>query len=274
MKKRVPALVLALLAAAACARQPDSAEFTRRVAERVKQAHGDADVAVVGPLQISVTPRNGRKTALDLAGVWKSCGERLGCGAPLEQYLASVVAASLVVEAPAKPEYLRPVLTMRPNLPPPGQSLSRAFVGDLVITYALDSGNATRPVTPADLQSLGLDEAGVHAAAIANLEAARPGIPHEPAEDSSPVWLVRTGNAYAASLLLLHDRWAALKPELKGELVVAAPHQNTLLVTGSGEGKEALERLKALAADHLDGAGGLTPLLLEWTPTGWVPFPR
>jgi len=273
MRNSSRGLILTLLAVAgACSRQPASAAFTQKVAERLKAASHGAEVAVVGPLQVAITPKNGKKTSLDLTSLWKGCGEKVECGEPVEQYVRSVVPASLAVEVPAKLEYLRPILKTRENLPPAGQAVFQPFVGELVVAYVFDSGDSKRPVAPGDLQALGLDAAQLHAAALANLEAARPDIPHEPSEASPRVITVRTGDAYAASLLLFHKRWEGLKAEVEGDLIVMAPKQDILLFTGSGEDKATRGQLKSLAADHLDGAGSLSMAILKWTPAGWVPF--
>jgi hypothetical protein len=272
MGNRSSRLLLALLAAAvACSRQSSGA-FTQSVAESLKAASRDAEVAVVGPLQVAVTPKNGKRTSLDLTELWKSCGGKPDCGEPVERYVRSVVAGTLVVEAPAKREYLRPLIRVRSNLSPAeAAAVSEPLVGDLVIVYVLDSGDARRPVAPADLQALGLDKAGLRAAAVANLEAAAPDIPHEPS-DAPRVFVVRTADGYAASRLLLHKRWEALKAEVAGDLLVVVPHQRVMFFTGSGEDKATRDRMKALAADRMDGADGLSPTVLKWTPEGWVPF--
>ena len=264
---------LALLAAlGGCSRAPDSDAFTRKLAERIKQKSPDAEVAVVGPLQVAVTPRNGRRTSLDLSGLWKSCGQKLDCGAPLEQFLASVVSPSLVVEAPVKKEYLRPLLKTTENLTPAEQRLSRPFLAGLAVCYALDAGNARRSVGPGDLQALGLDAAGVEAAALANLGTAP--VLHELADGSERVLVVRTGDPYAASALLQPERWQELKGEVKGELIVAAPNQEVLLATGFGEGKPGLDELRRRASGFVEGPGVLTTELLQWSPAGFKLLPR
>lgn len=272
MRNRSSKLLAALLAAAVACSRPPSAVFTQNVAERMKAVVKDAEVTVVAPLQIAVTPKNGKRTTLDLTDLWKSCGAKAECAGPVDGYVRSVVAGSLVVEAPAKREYLRPLIRLASNVPPSEASaVSEPLVGELVIVYVFDSGDARRPVAPGDLQALGLDKAGIRAAAVANLEAAAPGIRYEPS-DAERVFVVTTGDGYAASHLLLHKRWEVLKAEVEGDLIVVAPHQRVVVFTGSGEAKATRDRMRALAQDHLDGADGLSPAVLKWTPEGWVPF--
>lgn len=272
MRSKSLRVALVVLAAFGCSRQSGRDAFTRSVAGRLRAALPGAAVAVAGPLQVAITPRNGKQTSLDLTSLWKDCGERVECGEPVEQYVRSVVPASLAVEVPAKREYLRPVLRTKENLPAAGQLVSRPFVGELVVAYVFDSGDSKRAVAPGDLEALGLDEAGVHAAALANLEAARQEIPHAPSESAPRIQVVATGDAYAASLLLLPQRWEALRSEVQGDLIVVAPHQGFVFLTGSGEDKATRGQLKALAVDRLDGAGALSLAPLKWTPAGWVPF--
>jgi hypothetical protein len=257
--------------AVACSRQP-SAVFTQNVAERMKAVAKDAEVVVVAPLQIAVTPKNGKRTIVDLADLWKGCGEKADCGEPVDRYLRSLAAATLVVEAPVKREYLRPVIRNVLNVPASeAAAVSEPFVGDLVIVYVLDAGGTRRPLAPADLAALGLDKAGLRAAAAANLEAAGPGIPYEPT-DTPRVFVVSPPDGYAASRLLLHARWEALKGEVTGELIVIAAHAHYVFFTGSGEDQETRAGMKSHATDRLDGSDGLSLAVLRWTPEGWVPF--
>ena len=169
-------------------------------------------------------------------------------------------------------EYLRPILKTRENLPPAGQAVFQPFVGELVVAYVFDSGDSKRPVAPGDLQALGLDAAQLHAAALANLEAFAKEIPHEPSSPESRVFVVRTGDEYAASRLLLLQLWAPLKSEVEGDLIAVAPNQELVVFTGSGADKATRGELKAFVADHLDSSRPLSPAMLKWTPAGWVPF--
>jgi hypothetical protein len=266
-----PTLLLLLAGTAACSR-PQAAAFTQSVAERLEAASKGSEVTVVAPLQIAITPRHGKRTALDLTDLWKTCG-KLDCGVPVDNYVRGVLAGSLVFEAPAKREYLRPLIRTRSNLPPEeARAVSEPLVGELVIVYVLDSGDARRPVMPADLAALGLEKPSLRAAAVANLAAAGAPIPHEASEPAPHVFVVTTGDDYAASRLLLLGGWEALKPEVEGDLLAIAPNQRSLFFTGSGEDKVTRGWLKSLASDHLDGAGSLSPEILKWTPQGWVPF--
>jgi hypothetical protein len=265
-------LLVLLIGVIGCSR-PQSAAFTQRVAERLKAASKGAEVTVVAPLQVAITPHHGKRTALDLTDLWKACAGNLDCGAPVETFVGGVLAGALVVEAPAKREYLRPLIRTRSNLPASeAGALSDPLVGELVIVYVLDSGDARRPVMPGDLQALGLEKSGLRVAATANLAAGALAIPHEPSDPAPRVFVVTTGDDYAASRLLLLEGWGALKPEVEGDLLAIAAHQRTVFFTGGGEDKATLKWFKSLASDHLDGAGGLSPDILKWTPQGWVPF--
>ena len=156
---------------------------------------------------------------------------------------------------------------------PPAEekAVSEPLVGELVIVYIFDSGNARRPVTPADLPALGLDKAGLRAAAVANLEGAEKEIPREETE-TPRVFRISPPDGYAASRLLLGKGWEALKAEVEGDLIAIAPHEHYVFYTGSGEVKATRDRMRALATDRMDGSDGLSLAVLKWTPQGWVPF--
>jgi hypothetical protein len=270
MTKRNRSWTLLLLLGAACSSDTAKAAFTRRVAERVKTTAAGAEVVVVAPLQITVTPAGGKTTTLDLTSLWQSCGEKVDCGAPVDQYAGSVVGPSLVVEAPVKREYLRPSLGVRSNLRPV-DSVFQPFVKDLVSTCVLDSPQANRALVSGDLAALGLDAAQAHAAALANLEAAFPAISAEAVSDAPGVFVLTMKDA--AGALLLVSRFEPLKAQVKGELIALPVHRDFVYFTGSEEGKVARDKARSLASDHIDGARALGPEWIKWTPAGWVSFP-
>ena len=61
------------------------------------------------------------------------------------------------------------------------------------------------------------------------------------------VSIVSAGEDYTPSLLLLDDLWTGDQIKVKGEIVVAVPARDVILVTGSHSGK--ITNFRAFAAD-------------------------
>jgi uncharacterized protein YtpQ (UPF0354 family) len=84
--------------------------------------------------------------------------------------------------------------------------------------------------------------------------------------------MVTAGGTYEASLLLFDSIWSSDNFNVDGELVVAIPSRDLLLVTGSRD-KEGLEQLRKLAVKTVEEASyRLTPELFVRKEGGWLPF--
>ena len=66
-----------------------------------------------------------------------------------------------------------------------------------------------------------------------------------------------------SSLLLLGDLWSRGQIKVDGDIVVAVPAKDALLVTGS-RNAAGIARLRKFAADVVDGAYGLTKTLFVY----------
>jgi uncharacterized protein YtpQ (UPF0354 family) len=100
----------------------------------------------------------------------------------------------------------------------------------LVIVYAEDSPTNIRYLSPEGLEELGVSKKELRAIAISNLKKIVPKIEIQ----KGPVLsMVTAGGDYEASLLLFDDLWTDEAFQVDGEVVVAIPARDLLLVTGS-----------------------------------------
>jgi uncharacterized protein YtpQ (UPF0354 family) len=77
------------------------------------------------------------------------------------------------------------------------------------------------------------------------------------------VYMVTAGGDYEASLLLLDSIWSGGEMEVKGEVVVAIPTRDLLLVTGSKD-SEGIEKVKRMVKEASSGAYRLTQKLFVY----------
>jgi hypothetical protein len=130
-----------------------------------------------------------------------------------------------------------------------GGSLSEHLVGDLWLTYAVESRQSFAGMSPHEAQGLGLDPRRLRALAVENLKKRLPPVRITGHEGVYMLTLPGEQGFFEASLLLLDDVWdVQLAPHLKGQPVVTMPFRDLVFVTGS-EDVEGLERVRQLEAD-------------------------
>lgn len=117
--------------------------------------------------------------------------------------------------------------------------ITEPFVADLLIAYAFDFPDWFEMVRPLDCERLGLVQGQLRQIAVANLrkQIGELGEIHiENLADgklTTPFFMLVTGNDLEACLLLLDEIWDPLSRMVDGDLVVAVPARDLVLVTGS-----------------------------------------
>ena len=113
----------------------------------------------------------------------------------------------------------------------------------LIVVYAEDTPNTLRYVVPAQLEEIKLKKEDLRALAAANLQAILPKIDVRP---SPLVTIVKADSNYEACLLAVADFWAQRRFPVDGEVVVAIPARDHLLITGS-KNVEGLAKIREVA---------------------------
>lgn len=116
---------------------------------------------------------------------------------------------------------------------------------DLLILYAEDGWQEIRYLTEKNLGELGLKQSDLKPLAIANLKKMLPQIQ---IGDLSPLLRLAADGTYDASLLLFDEIWSGGQIKVDGEIVVAIPARDILLLTGS-KNKAGMSRLRTAAKD-------------------------
>jgi uncharacterized protein YtpQ (UPF0354 family) len=252
--------------------------FTAVMAREISAALPSAKVAVTGVLQLETRIPGGEAISNDLRNAYRRyVRDPEHLDEIVRQRVAGLVES--VRDAQIKPPLDRsrivPVIktnawaeTIRQQrkAAPDLQLLTEPFNNELTIVYAEDRSASMRFLMMND--DVG-DRSKLRELAVANLHRLLPKI--EMREAASGIFLISAGGDYEASLLLADSIWSGGDIKVDGDIVVAVPAKNALLVTGS-HNAAGLARLRALAADIVAGAYGLTSTLFVYREGKFVKF--
>jgi Protein of unknown function (DUF1444) len=152
------------------------------------------------------------------------------------------------------------------KIKPPPEMLTEPLNSELLIAYVEDRPESLRFLTTRD--DVG-DRAKLRHLALGNLHRMLPKIDMHVVSDG--VFVIEAGGTYEASLLLADQIWTSGQIKVDGDIVVAVPVRDTLLVTGS-HNSVGLTHMRAFAAAHAAEPYGLTPVLLVYRDGQFVPF--
>ncbi len=162
----------------------------------------------------------------------------------------------------------------KPGAPEEHSAITAPLCGDLALRYVFDLGDYSMSVSPFRLESVGVAQDDLPAIALANLARALPA-PKYFSQDGCGVAFV--GNALEASLLLIDAVWADVESRLSGDLVVATPCQDAIVLC-DGSDSLALATLGIMSHNLFDEkdhpAHRLSPQLMARRSGAWVLLDR
>jgi uncharacterized protein YtpQ (UPF0354 family) len=139
----------------------------------------------------------------------------------------------------------------------------------LAVFYGYDPGFLLEYLYRDQIEAAGLPVRDLRARSVRNLLAMLPPID---VQDLDGVCLVVAGTCYESSLLLEDSLWTAERFAVDGDIVVAIPRQEVLIVTGSRDAG-GLARVRRLAAEIEEESGAiLTPHLFVRRSGRWQTF--
>lgn len=144
-----------------------------------------------------------------------------------------------------------------------------ALNDDLIILYAFDSQHNIRYMSKDELKELNIDKQNLRSLAIKNLGRILPKIEKH---GGPGLYILTAGGDYESSLLLFDKIWNGDQFEVQGDLVVAIPSRDLLLVTGS-EDSEGLKKVKKIVKKTIsEGTYTLTPKLFIYKKGSFIEF--
>lgn len=136
----------------------------------------------------------------------------------------------------------------------------------------LDYADRVRVLTVRDVERLGRSGDDILREAREHMAAALTSLPFESAQAAPGVFIMESGDAYAAARLLLPELWHAAADVVEGPLVVVPATRDTVLFA-SGSDVTTVQLMLAFAAQlALADLNPVSAEPLRWTPTGFVAF--
>ena len=228
-----------LMLGGAMAQDTAARKFTEAVAQGLAAKMPTSKIAVTGDLTISIKRANGSEAILSVANLYSDYRrDPASLNAIIDVYAAGLNEAK-PPGAPAGLDRTRivPVVKDRAWLEesqrsikaqaPTQEFLSEDLNAQLVILYAEDTANRTRYLMAHEYAG---DRKELRTLAVDNLIRLLPKIEMRQDEDVS---LLTAGGDYEASLLLFDSMWNDGQIKVNGDIVVAIPSKDLLLVTGS-----------------------------------------
>lgn len=132
--------------------------------------------------------------------------------------------------------------------------LIEPFAEDLLVVYAINEQDRIGYVMTGEEKALGLDRKQLRALALKNLRRILPKI-QLAQMPPTPILVMSAGGDYDASLLLLDDIWSGdqIKSKVEGDIVVAVPARDALLITGS-RSRKGVAALRKVATEQVEKA--------------------
>ena len=265
------------ICAAICAEMLTPPAFTQEFARALARTRPSANVSVAGDLKLTIKETDGLVRNIQLNNAYneyKLDPQRFG---DLVATFSAIFSQSASKEAGLDRTRIIPVIKDRQwldelhnTLKAKGvaqQHLADRFNNELVIVYAQDDPNRMRYLTTK--KDFGLSREELRSLAIANLKRVLPKIEMGRVGD---VALMSAGGNYEASLLLIDEIWSSRQIEVNGDIVVAIPTRDALLVTGS-RSRSGLKLVRELTAKFkAQGPYELTDTLFRYRDGRFTKF--
>lgn len=251
-------LCCGLMSGGATAQDSAARKFTEAVAQGLAAKIPTSKIVVTGDLTMSIKMADGREVTLSVANLYSDYRhDPTSLSAIIDVYAAGLAEKRPPGE-PAGLDRTRivPVVKDRAWLEesqrsvkakaPTQEFLSEDLNAQLVILYAEDTANRTRYLMAHEYTG---DRKELRTLAVNNLIRLLPQIEMRQDDDVS---LLSAGGDYEASLLLFDSMWSDGQVKVNGDIVVAIPSKDILLVTGSKNRKGLAtmrELTKKLAAE-------------------------
>lgn len=237
-------------------------QFTREFAESLRQASPSMKVMILKDLELKVTSADGHESTSFLNNAYDLYRQDPKSKAEvIQKFVASNLETVAGTGEGIDRTRIVPVIKDRPWLEETRQALlSRGakklpeqvyedFSTDLVVLYAEDSPRNIRYLQPKDLESAKIERSELRALACGNLKRLLPKIERHGANG---IYLLTAGGDYEASLVLLDSLWKDEQADVQGEVVVAVPTRDLLVMTGSRD-PQGIEKVKQIVKETWSG---------------------
>jgi uncharacterized protein YtpQ (UPF0354 family) len=255
-------------------------QFTQEFAAALRLLLGNRTVEIAPPFELKLTGGLESSCFTDNAyGLYLISPEQKS--ELIQKFTASILETQVRNEESIDPKRIVPVLKEKKWCEQVNQGLamrgakkllehvSESYNDELIIVYAEDTPKSVRYLSSSDLEKLQLQRSELRRLACVNLKQL---LPTPEVEQRDGTFRITAGGDYDASLLLLEDVWRNDKIQIAGEMVVAIPARDMLLVVGSHD-TQAVQWLKRTAQGIFAKAPyALIAKLLVYRNNTFVPF--
>jgi uncharacterized protein YtpQ (UPF0354 family) len=257
----------------------NSQAFTQEFARALTTALPSATVTVKGDLALSVKEASGLDRTIFLTNPYREYSlDPKRFGDIVKGFVAAMARSgtgqarldrSRIVPVIKDRQWLVDLHKMHKAQGKDQEHLSESFNNELIVVYAEDDPTRMRYLTTSEDIGVGREE--LRALAVENLKRILPKIEMR---GDDHVLLVSAGGDYEPSLLLIDEIWTGGQVKVNGDIVVAVPARDVLLVTGSRD-RTGLKRIRELAAKFVaQGPYGLTDTLFVYRNGRFTKFGR
>ncbi len=229
-------------------------------------------VVVKGPLTLGI---EGTELVISLDRVWGVCSATpTTCEQSGEEFVHSVAQVISGKQTPVTADALRVVVRDADYLEQIAQGaaekgpVTRRVAGDLSLLVVIDGESATRILRADELKGLGMTADAAVERALANTRADLGQL--EPFTlQPGTIALVRSHTYYGTSVLAMFDLWAPAAKAVHGDLLVAVPGIEGLLI-GDSAAPNALTRMSNAASQlYSQSQRAISTEVYRFTGTGW-----
>lgn len=250
--------------------------IAERLAAEIRSVLPGASVAVPDPYGLDITFA-GQTRSVGIGSVHSACAQSAAsCDAAIQDY-AQRAASYMLETAPLSPDQLRIVVRPRPYLDSMAAQMgstqgfvTEPLIGDLMSVCYRDLPQGRRPILPADLTALQLDQTAAISMCKVNSQSAL--APLTTLWNTLPqqgIGVIQNGDDVTGYLVAPED-WRPLEQQL-GDLIIAVPGIDTLLYA-RGSNAIDVDALATLARQmHAQASVPVSTQVFRWTDHGWVP---
>jgi uncharacterized protein YtpQ (UPF0354 family) len=232
-------------------------QFTFEAVAFLQSLGQNLTAEIVEPLSLKVTRANGESSDLHLTNAYSTyLNNRSQRKSVIAQFVLSIVEADVdgllpknVIPTIKDKAYVEEV---RAQVAAKGKSPEEFFVTEeynqeLVIVYAVDSPTSIRYLNPSDLPELNLNGESLRSFAVGNLQQI---VPSVEVHGNPPFFQLKAGGMFESALLLFDRVWDKKELQIEGDIIVAVPSRETLLVADGSSEKAVVQIQKAASEMH------------------------
>ena len=140
--------------------------------------------------------------------------------------------------------------------------LIEKYNDQLIIAFAEDSKNSIKYLTESDFKNLAIPRDSLRLVALKNLDKILPEIQRQGGDG---LFMVTAGGVYEVSLILMNSIWTNNKFPVDGDLIIAIPNRDMLMITGS-KNLTGITKLRQISSEaYSTGTYPVSKYLFRWT---------